>query len=131
MFRIRPAVPEDYYDIRECMEQHGKELRLMPETGIMTALENGFAGIGMYRFGKTEAELTEVITVDENDDELAFFIGKAVLNKLDLLGAKQVICRNGTLSELLRRLEFLQEESGKWKLRLEGYFTAPCQKKKR
>lgn len=130
MFRIRPALPEDYYDIRECLEQHGKELRLTPEIGIMTALENGFAGLGMYRFGEGEAELTEVITVDEDDEELAFFIGKAVLNKLDLAGVKQVTCRNGALAELLRRLEFLQEESGRWKLRLEGYFTAPCQRKK-
>ncbi|MBE7043101.1 MAG: hypothetical protein E7399_06360 [Ruminococcaceae bacterium] len=130
MFRIRPAIPEDYYFIKECLEQHGKELQLTPQTGIMTADEDGFAGLGIYRLDDTHAEILEIITVDEQDWELAFFIGKAILNKVDLQGAKQVVCYNESIQGLLRKLEFLQQESGVWKLNLEGYFTSPCQRKK-
>lgn len=130
MFRIRPAIPEDYYEIKNCLEYHGKELLLTPQTGIMTADEDGFAGLGIYLLEGERAEISEVITVNEDDWELAFFIGKAILNKVDLQGAKQVVCNNESLSELLRKLEFLQKEPGVWSLNLEGYFTSPCQRKK-
>lgn len=130
MFRIRPAIPEDYYEIKNCLECHGKELLLTPQTGIMTADEDGFAGLGIYLLEGERAEISEVITVNEDDWELAFFIGKAILNKVDLQGAKQVVCNNESLSELLRKLEFLQKEPGVWSLNLEGYFTSPCQRKK-
>lgn len=130
MFRIRPAAPEDYYEIKNCLNRHGKELFLTPETGIMTAEENGFAGLGLYQLKQQEAELLEVITVDEQDLELAFFIGKAVLNKVDLQGVKWVYCQNKELNGLLQRLEFVQEKHGFWRLCLEGYFTSPCQRKK-
>ena len=130
MFRIRPAIPEDYYEIKNCLEQHGKELTLTPQTGIMTADEEGFAGLGLYLLQEQQAELVEIITVNEQDWELAFFIGKAILNKVDLQGAKHVICKNESLSKLLRKLEFLQKEPHVWSLNLEGYFTSPCQRKK-
>ncbi len=130
MFRIRPAIPEDYYSIKECLEKQGKELQLTPQIGIMTADEDGFAGLGIYRLDKQEAEILEVITVDEQDWELAFFIGKAMLNKVDLQGAKEVFCSNNEIGDLLKKLEFLEKEKGKWHLNLEGYFTSPCQRKK-
>ncbi len=130
MFRIRPAIPEDYYEIKHCLENHGKELILTPQTGIMTADEDGFAGMGLYLQNGETAEIIEVITTNEADWELAFFIGKAILNKVDLQGAKQVVCKNESLSELLNKLEFLQKEPGVWYLNLEGYFTSPCQRKK-
>lgn len=129
MFQIRPAVPEDYYSVKECLSQHQKELVLTLEMGIMVADENGFAGLGMYRADSERAELLEVITVNEQDQELAFFIGKAVLNKLDLLGVEQVFCQNGSLEDLLKKLGFCQEGQGKWRLSLKGYFTTPCHKK--
>ncbi len=130
MFQIRPAIPEDYYSIKECLNAHGKELQLTPKIGIMTAIEDGFAGLGIYRLDETKAEILEVITVDEQDWELAFFIGKAILNKVDLQGAKDVFCHNNEIGDLLKKLEFLEKETGKWYLNLEGYFTSPCQRKK-
>ena len=130
MFQIRPAIPEDYYSIKECLEKHGKELELTPQTGIMTAIENGFAGLGIYRLDEKQGEILEVITVNEQDWELGFFIGKAILNKVDLQGAKEVFCYNNEISDLLKKLEFLEKETGKWHLNLEGYFTSPCQRKK-
>lgn len=130
MFRIRPAIPEDYFSIKDCLQSHGKELQLTPDMGIMTADEDGFAGLGIYLLNEKEAEILEIITVDEADWELAFFIGKAILNKVDLQGAKEVICHNCDIVDLLKKLEFLEQESGKWHLNLEGYFTSPCQRKK-
>ena len=130
MFQIRPAIPEDYYDIKNCLSQQGKELELTPQTGIMTAIENGFAGLGMYVAEGEKAEILEVITLDEKDWELAFFIGKSILNKVDLQGVKQVVCKNQALSSLLNKLEFKETEQGIWTVSLEGYFTSPCQRKK-
>ncbi len=130
MFQIRPAIPEDYYLIKDCLEKHGKELQLTPQIGIMTADENGFAGLGIYRLDGTKAEILEIITVDKQDWELAFFIGKAILNKVDLQGAKEVFCYNNEIGDLLKKLEFKQVEQGNWCLNLEGYFTSPCQRKK-
>lgn len=132
MFQIRPAVPEDYYEIKDCLERHGKELQLSPQMGIMTAIEHGvFAGLGLYRLEEDEGELLEIITVDEQDEELAFFIGKAVLNKLDLSGTKEVTCFNGELDELLKKLEFYRDDEGVRRLCLKDYFVTPCQRRKR
>ncbi len=128
MFRIRPAVPEDYYLIKECFEKRQKKLILTSDTGIMVAEENGFAGLGLYRMEPEGAVILEVITENEKDWELAFFIGKAVLNKLDLQGVKLVYCQNEELHDLLKKLGFYKNGQGTWRLSLEGYFTTPCQK---
>ena len=132
MFQIRPAIPEDYYEIKDCLGQHGKVLQLSPQTGLMTAIEHdAFAGLGLYRREGDKGELLEIITVDEQDEELAFFIGKAVLNKLDLSGVKEVTCMNGELDGLLERLEFDRENEGVRRLCLKDYFVTPCQRRKR
>lgn len=126
MFHIRTAVPEDYYDLKECMERHGKKLELSSETVLMTATEDGtFAGMGAYTAAGEEATLTAIYTEREEDEQMPFFLAKACLNKMDLDGVRRVRCSLAESEALLKRLGFCRSGE-EFTLDLEGYFEAPC-----
>ena len=55
----------------------------------------------------------------------SYDMGKALLNAIDLMGIKDVFCKNSEMDRLLRALRF-KEEDGVYKLNLEGYFTGGC-----
>lgn len=63
----------------------------------------------------------EIISIDQN----SFDMGKALLNAIDLMGIKKVVCADGNMDALLKSLRF-SKEGEKYVLDLNGYFDAGC-----
>ena len=126
MFTIKPAVPEDYYDIKSIYEENGKLLILDENMHIMVARENGFAGIGAFVIHKAYAEFTELLMKDDDNLQMKYFICKAVLNSIDLKGIKDVVCRLDSEDRVLKMCKFTKDIDGLYKLNLSGYFDAGC-----
>lgn len=123
MFTIKPAAPEDYYDIKEICEKHGKPLELSAEKYIMVAKENGFSGIGIFEIKDGIAEFTDIFMVDEENSQMKYFIAKAVLNSIDLKGIADVYSNSEYLEPVFKMCRFEKESDGTFHLNLEGYFT--------
>lgn len=63
----------------------------------------------------------EVISIwNDNYD-----MGKALLNAIDLMGIKEVVCYDKGMDRLLKALRF-KLEGDVYTLNLEGYFTSGC-----
>ena len=126
MFTIKPALPEDYYDIKDIYSEKGKELTLSENMFIMVARENGFAGIGVYVLNDSYAEVSELLMKDDDNIQMKYFICKAVLNSIDLKGVKIVICKIASEERVLKMCKFEKDSDGIYKLNLTGYFDAGC-----
>lgn len=122
MFTIKPAVPEDYYDIKEIYAKYGKELLLSAEKNIMVARDNVFSGIGVFEIKGSCAEFSDILTNDQNDERLKYFIAKAVLNSIDLKGITDVYSVSDYIEPTLRKCGFKYTD-GKFTLNLDGYFS--------
>ena len=126
MFTIKPAVPEDYYDIKEIYEKKGRILKLSQNMCIMVARENGFAGIGVYVMQDGFAEFSDILMIDEDNFQMKYFICKAVLNSIDLKGIKDVVCKLDSEDRVLKMCKFIKDIDGVYKLNLSGYFDSGC-----
>lgn len=71
------------------------------------------------------AELDEdkavLVDIKEYEEGLAYEMGKAILNAIDLKNIKTVLCRNKRLHDTLIKLHFLHLQHC-YSLSLEGYF---------
>lgn len=123
MFTIKPAAPEDYYEIKEICEKRGKPLELSPDKGIMVARENGFSGVGIFEIKKDSAEFTDIFMADEENSQMKYFIAKAVLNSIDLKGITEVYSKSVYLEPVFKMCGFEKLSDGTFHLNLEGYFT--------
>lgn len=63
----------------------------------------------------------EIISIDGAD----FNMGKALLNAIDLMGIKKVVCKIDDMSEVLKALRF-QKNDGIYVLDLTDYFVSGC-----
>ncbi len=127
MFTIKPAAPEDYFDIKEIFEEKGEELKLSPDMCIMVARENGFCGIGVYVIhDNCYAEFTKLYMKDDSNLQMKYFICKAVLNSIDLKGIKDVVSKISGEDRVLKMCRFTKDIDGVYKLNLTGYFDAGC-----
>jgi len=89
---------------------------------VMCATEKGnLLGVGAVSMDAGGAKIEEVVC----DEDIDWLIGKALLNSLDLGGIKNVTLDNPKLFKLAKFLRF-KEESGEYRLNLEGYFEAGC-----
>lgn len=61
----------------------------------------------------------EIISIDSYD------MGKALLNAIDLMGIKKVLCYDNGMEKLLRALRF-KLENDVYSLDLTGYFDSGC-----
>lgn len=125
MFTIKPAVPEDYYEIKDLFDEKGVPFNLTGNMGIMVAREDGFAGIGVYVMGDGCAEFTHLLMKDDDNFQMKFFICKAVLNAIDLKGVQNVTASLPGEEKVLKMCKF-KEENGKFSIDLTGYFEAGC-----
>lgn len=123
MFTIKPAEPEDYYNIKDICEKHGKPLELSAKTHIMVAKENGFSGIGIFEITDGAAEFTDIFMADEENLQMKYFIVKAVLNSIDLKGIEDVYSKSAYLEPVLKMCRFEKLSDGTFYLNLKGYFT--------
>ena len=106
MFTIKPAVPDDYFDIKEIHLKYGKPLELSSDKFIMVARENGFAGIGVYEIKDGNALFSDILMTDENNTQMKYFIAKAVLNSVDLKGFSDVYSENAELYDVFNMCGF-------------------------
>jgi len=63
--------------------------------------------------------------INEYESNVAYGMGKSILNAIDLAGIKTVICENKNLVNLLKILGF-KEENNVYLLNLTNYFTTDC-----
>ncbi|MDD3765771.1 MAG: hypothetical protein PHF89_01115 [Eubacteriales bacterium] len=80
-------------------------------------------------YAKTEGDTAELVFIREYKPNLAFDMGKSILNSLDLKGVKKVICKSKDLEQVLERLKFKPVENSShyaYSLMLEGYFKSNC-----
>ena len=143
MFVIKPAEPRDYYTIKQFYEAQGKRLELSADLGMLVAREDGFAGLGIYTLHGDYAVLEDISLVREEDFEMSIFIGKAVLNSIDLKGIHKVYSTAESVKRTLRALGFKSVDAAEQEslgdvtenlpyaffLSLEGYFSSPCNNK--
>ncbi len=104
---------------------------ITPEDGkvvICARYPEKFVGLAYvaHTDGDTTATVEHLSLVPGyHDDTDIFLLGKAMLNYLDLHGAKTVVYPNVPEENiaLAKRLGFRQTENGQMSLGLEGYFT--------
>ncbi len=58
-------------------------------------------------------------------DGASFDMGKALLNAIDLMGIKKVVCKRDDMADVLKALRF-QKADGMYVLDLTGYFVSGC-----
>jgi len=77
------------------------------------------------------AEINEdvaiLINIEEHSPNLAYDMGKAILNAIDLKGVKKVECSNENLHNTLIKLGF-EQKNCKYYLDLTDYFNNGCKK---
>lgn len=93
---------------------------------VMQATENGkIVGMGAASMCPAYAVLEAVVC---DDDTIAYGMGKAMLNSLDLGGVGYVLIKNESIYPLAKRLRFQETTEGTYCVSLDGYFTSGCGK---
>ena len=124
MLEIRPV-----YTSYE-REEYTKPFGIIPEEGktvICARYPDRFVGLAYVSIDGELATVHEFSLVDGYDDDTDFFLlGKAMLNYLDLHGAKNVVLPLAKDEKILKRLGFSKSGDGQWNLSLAGYFDHKC-----
>ena len=124
MLEIRPV-----YTSYE-REEYTKPFGIIPEEGktvICARYPDRFVGLAYVSVDGELSTVHEFSLVDGYDDDTDFFLlGKAMLNYLDLHGAKNVVLPLAKNEKILKRLGFSKAGDGQWKLSLAGYFDHKC-----
>ena len=111
-------------------EEYTKPFGIIPEEGktvICARYPDRFVGLAYVSIDGELATVHEFSLVDGYDDDTDFFLlGKAMLNYLDLHGAKNVVLPLEKKKKILKRLGFSKAGDGQWKLSLAGYFDHKC-----
>lgn len=88
---------------------------------VMCAYEGEkITGVGALSMDMEGALIEEIMCEGEN---IAYTMGKALLNSLDLGGIKKAEIKNERLFELAKKLRFKLNSEGAYEVMLEGYFT--------
>lgn len=121
MLEMRPVYTS--YEREEYMRPFG----IIPEDGktvICARYPDRFVGAAYVSQNEEIGTVHLLSLIDGYDDETdIFLLGKAMLNYLDLHGAKTVVYPDVSDEYTAKRLGFRQNESGAWTLSLDGYFT--------
>ena len=111
-------------------EEYTKPFGIIPEEGktvICARYPDRFVGLAYVSIDGELATVHEFSLVDGYDDDTDFFLlGKAMLNYLDLHGAKNVVLPLAKNEKILKRLGFSKSGDGQWNLSLAGYFDHKC-----
>lgn len=111
-------------------EEYTKPFGIIPEEGktvICARYPDRFVGLAYVSIDRELATVHEFSLVDGYDDDTDFFLlGKAMLNYLDLHGAKNVVLPLAKNEKILKRLGFSKSGDGQWNLSLAGYFDHKC-----
>jgi hypothetical protein len=90
---------------------------------------NKLLGVSQFRILDGYAVIYNLANACGIDDLDALIImGKGTLNFIDLCGVKDVIIKEKS-RDLPKLLGFKKDDSGVWRVNLEGYFDSPCCKK--
>ncbi len=108
-------------------EEYTKPFGITPEEGktvICARYPDRFVGMAYVSAEGETGTIHFLSLVDGyNDDIDIFLLGKAMLNYLDLHGAKNVVYPDVKNEALAKRLGFRKGEDGVYRVNLEGYFT--------
>ena len=111
-------------------EEYTKPFGIIPEEGktvICARYPDRFVGLAYVSIDGELVTVHEFSLVDGYDDDTDFFLlGKAMLNYLDLHGAKNVVLPLAKNEKILKRLGFSKAGDGQWNLSLAGYFDHKC-----
>jgi len=91
-------------------------------------------GVSQFRIRGKAGYLYDIRNTLESDDTDALFImGRAVLNYIDLHGAHEAYFENDSYPDmaLIKRIGFKLRDDGKMYMNLEGFFDSPCQHDKK
>ncbi len=87
-----------------------------------------FAGLCQFKMDETGGHIY-TLTAPKGSEELdpLFVMGRAALNFIDLCGVKFAFFDGeGADDALLRRIGFTPDETGRYAISLEGFFTGGC-----
>ncbi|MBQ3114989.1 MAG: hypothetical protein IJC06_02575 [Clostridia bacterium] len=83
----------------------------------------------MTENGKCVCQAKAISNIDGTAEIISFGngydMGKALLNAIDLMGIKEVFCKDDNLKDILKALKF-KNAGNKYVLNLNGYFNAGC-----
>lgn len=121
MLEFKVAVEKDR--ISEYLNNRGIKLDLKAFF-VMYAEENGkIVGMSAVSMNPLYAVIEELVC---DDNAVAYGMGKAVLNSLDLGGIARVCIKNERLHTIAEQLRFVKNSTGIYEVLLEGYFTSGC-----
>lgn len=91
-------------------------------------------GAAQFRIRGSSGYLYDIKnTLDCDDKDALFIMGRAVLNYIDLHGVHEAYFENPSYQdmELIKKIGFRPCEDGKLYMNLEGFFESPCQHDKK
>ena len=108
-------------------EEYTKPFGITPEEGktvICARYPDKFVGMAYVSAEGENGTIHFLSLIDGYHDDIdIFLLGKAMLNYLDLHGAKNVVYPDVKDEALAKRLGFRKGEDGVYRVNLEGYFT--------
>ncbi len=77
---------------------------------------------------RTLAAVRDKVLSNRDRAESLFVLGRATLNFIDLCGVHFALFEDEHFSEegMIKSIGFLRDETGRWVMDLEGFFTEPC-----
>ena len=97
-------------------------------------VDGDLTGICQFRMDEAGGHLCALAVVkdsalsDRDRAESLFVLGRATLNFIDLCGMHIAYFEDKSFTEegMIRSIGFSQDESGRWMMDLDGFFTEPC-----
>ncbi len=77
---------------------------------------------------RTLAIVKDTAVSDRDRAEALFVMGRATLNFIDLCGVHFALFEDADFADegMIRSIGFSRDETGRWVMNLEGFFTEPC-----
>ena len=93
------------------------------------SVDDEFAGICQFKLTDKGGEIHDLApALTKNDPDALFVMGRGALNFIDLCGVHIAYFEDKSFTEegMIRSIGFSQDESGRWMMDLDGFFTEPC-----
>lgn len=131
MITFGMASIEEIHRINQISEAMGKEAYPFSSLYMVCRKAGKLTGYCVLRMHSAYAELIDAVLLEEDPEyALQTVLVKSALNAVDLAGTQNVVCKNGNLEALLKKLEFTKNKQNDYILNLNGYFK-PCSCKKK
>ena len=98
----------------------------------LATVDDVFVGVCQFKLTPNGGEVYDIALLPDKDDfEALFVMGRAALNFIDLCGIHNAFYVGEDTDEpLLKAVGFKKDESDRWAINLEGFFTDHCHEHK-